>query len=66
MIKQRTISQVVNAIGVGLHKGEKVSITLRPAGANTGIVFRRVDLEPVVDFSIAPEAVGISAMYMFD
>jgi len=58
MIKQRTISQVVNAIGVGLHKGEKVSITLRPAGANTGIVFRRVDLEPVVDFSITPEAVG--------
>ncbi len=58
MIKQRTISQEVNAVGVGLHKGEKVSITLRPASANTGVVFRRVDLDPVVDFSITPEAVG--------
>ncbi|MFT7567646.1 MAG: UDP-3-O-[3-hydroxymyristoyl] N-acetylglucosamine deacetylase, partial [Pseudoalteromonas distincta] len=41
MIKQRTIAQVVKAIGIGLHKGEKVTITLRPASANTGIVFRR-------------------------
>ncbi len=50
MIKQRTIAEVVKAIGIGLHKGEKVTITLRPASANTGIVFRRVDLDPVVDF----------------
>ena len=58
MIKQRTIAQVVKAIGIGLHKGEKVTITLRPASANTGIVFRRVDLDPVVDFETTPEAVG--------
>jgi UDP-3-O-[3-hydroxymyristoyl] N-acetylglucosamine deacetylase len=58
MIKQRTITEKVSAVGVGLHKGEKVSITLRPASANTGIVFRRVDLDPVVDFETTPEAVG--------
>eukprot|EP00497_Spongosphaera_streptacantha_P003332 TRINITY_DN3998_c0_g1_i1.p1 TRINITY_DN3998_c0_g1~~TRINITY_DN3998_c0_g1_i1.p1 ORF type:complete len:153 (-),score=17.47 TRINITY_DN3998_c0_g1_i1:4-462(-) len=58
MIKQRAIAQVVKAIGIGLHKGEKVTITLRPASANTGIVFRRVDLDPVVDFETTPEAVG--------
>ena len=58
MIKQRTIKESVSAIGVGLHKGEKVQITLRPAPANTGIVFRRVDLDPVVDIKATPEAVG--------
>jgi UDP-3-O-[3-hydroxymyristoyl] N-acetylglucosamine deacetylase len=58
MIKQRTIKESVSAIGVGLHKGEKVQITLRPAPANTGIVFRRVDLEPIVDIKATPEAVG--------
>jgi UDP-3-O-[3-hydroxymyristoyl] N-acetylglucosamine deacetylase len=45
-------------MGVGLHKGEKVQVTLRPAPANTGIVFRRVDLDPVVDIKATPEAVG--------
>lgn len=58
MIKQRTIKQSISATGVGLHKGEKVQITLRPAPANTGIVFRRVDLQPVVDIQARPEAVG--------
>ncbi|WDE06028.1 UDP-3-O-acyl-N-acetylglucosamine deacetylase [Thalassomonas viridans] len=58
MIKQRTIKESVSAIGVGLHKGEKVQVTLRPAQANTGIVFRRVDLDPVVDIPATPEAVG--------
>ncbi|WP_371188143.1 UDP-3-O-acyl-N-acetylglucosamine deacetylase [Thalassotalea maritima] len=58
MIKQRTLKQAVNATGVGLHKGEKVQITLRPAPANTGVVFRRVDLDPVVDIPATPEAVG--------
>ena len=42
MIKQRTITKTVRSIGVGLHKGEKVTLTLRPAPDNTGIVFRRV------------------------
>ena len=58
MIKQRTLKESVSAIGVGLHKGEKVQLTLRPAPANTGIVFRRVDLDPVVDIKATPEAVG--------
>ena len=58
MIKQRTLKDSVSAVGVGLHKGEKVRVTLRPAPANTGIVFRRVDLDPVVDIKATPEAVG--------
>jgi len=58
MIKQRTIKESVSAVGVGLHKGEKVQITLRPAPANTGIVFRRVDLDPIVDIKATPDAVG--------
>ena len=58
MIKQRTLKESVSAMGVGLHKGEKVKVTLRPAPANTGIVFRRVDLDPVVDIKATPEAVG--------
>ncbi|MFD2164968.1 UDP-3-O-acyl-N-acetylglucosamine deacetylase [Thalassotalea euphylliae] len=58
MIKQRTLKDSVSAVGVGLHKGEKVKVTLRPAPANTGIVFRRVDLDPVVDIKATPEAVG--------
>lgn len=62
MIKQRTIKESVSAIGVGLHKGEKVQLTLRPAPANTGIVFRRVDLDPVVDIKATPEAVGETTM----
>lgn len=62
MIKQRTIKESVSAIGVGLHKGEKVQLTLRPAAPNTGIVFRRVDLDPVVDIKATPEAVGETTM----
>lgn len=58
MVKQRTIKESVSAVGVGLHKGEKVQITLRPAPANTGIVFRRVDLDPVVDIKATPDVVG--------
>jgi len=58
MIKQRTLKDSVSAVGVGLHKGEKVKLTLRPAPANTGIIFRRVDLNPIVDIKASPEAVG--------
>ncbi|TAL61156.1 MAG: UDP-3-O-[3-hydroxymyristoyl] N-acetylglucosamine deacetylase, partial [Legionella sp.] len=46
MTKQRTPKKVIQATGVGLHSGEKVLLTLRPAKVNTGIVFRRVDLSP--------------------
>ncbi len=47
MIKQRTLKTSILATGIGLHSGKKVYLTLRPAPINTGIVFRRVDLEPV-------------------
>jgi UDP-3-O-[3-hydroxymyristoyl] N-acetylglucosamine deacetylase len=49
MVQQRTIKNVIRATGVGLHSGEKVYLTLRPAAIDTGIVFRRVDLDPVVE-----------------
>lgn len=58
MIKQRTIKNAVSETGIGLHKGDKVTMTLRPAPANTGIVFRRVDLEPYVDIPARANAVG--------
>jgi UDP-3-O-[3-hydroxymyristoyl] N-acetylglucosamine deacetylase len=48
MLKQRTLKNTIRATGVGLHTGEKVLMTLGPAPANTGIVFRRTDLDPVV------------------
>jgi len=48
MIKQRTLKNVIKATGVGLHSGEKVYLTLRPAPVNHGIIFRRTDLDPVV------------------
>lgn len=57
MIKQRTIKQAVQVTGIGLHKGDKVTMTLRPAPANTGIVFRRVDLEPYADIPAVANAV---------
>ena len=49
MIKQRTLQQAISATGIGLHKGNKVNLTLRQAPANTGLIFRRTDLEPAVD-----------------
>lgn len=57
MIRQRTVKSLVNAIGVGLHTGARVNLTLRPAPANTGIVFRRTDLAEPRDFVVAPERV---------
>lgn len=49
MIKQRTLKNTIRATGVGLHSGKKVYLTLRPAAVDTGIVFRRTDLDPVVE-----------------
>ncbi len=57
MVKQRTLKNSVHATGVGLHTGERVDLTLRPAPANSGIVFRRVDLSPVVE--IRAEALAV-------
>ncbi|MBQ74426.1 MAG: UDP-3-O-[3-hydroxymyristoyl] N-acetylglucosamine deacetylase [Gammaproteobacteria bacterium] len=58
MINQRTLKNVIRAIGVGLHTGEKVYLTLRPAPIDTGIVFVRVDVDPAVEIPAATEYVG--------
>lgn len=58
MIRQRTLSNVIRATGVGLHSGRKVYLTLRPAAPNTGIVFRRTDLDEPVDIPARVENVG--------
>ncbi|GAB4289098.1 MAG: UDP-3-O-acyl-N-acetylglucosamine deacetylase [Methylophaga sp.] len=62
MIKQRTLKNVIRATGVGLHSGEMVYLTLRPAAPNTGIIFRRVDLDPVVEIHAKAENVGETAL----
>lgn len=56
--KQRTLKNIISATGIGLHTGEKVYMTLRPAAANTGIVFRRIDLDQPVEIPARPEYVG--------
>ena len=58
MIKQRTLKNVIRATGVGLHTGEKVYLTLRPAAPDTGIVFRRVDLAEPVEIKASPDNVA--------
>jgi UDP-3-O-[3-hydroxymyristoyl] N-acetylglucosamine deacetylase len=58
MLRQRTLKNVIRATGVGLHTGDKVYLTLRPAAPDTGIVFRRVDLPAPVDIPARPENVG--------
>ncbi len=58
MVKQRTLKNVIRATGVGLHTGEKVYLTLRPAPADTGIVFRRIDLAEPVEIRACPENVS--------
>ena len=58
MVRQRTLKNLIRATGVGLHTGEKVYMTLRPAPANTGIVFCRTDLDPVVSIKGEAELVG--------
>ena len=58
MIRQRTLKNVIRATGVGLHTGEKIYLTLRPAPVDTGIVFCRVDLDYVVQIPARPENVG--------
>lgn len=62
MMKQRTIKQPIATTGVGLHKGNKVQLTLRPAPVNTGLVFRRVDLKPAVDIRADAELVRDTRM----
>ncbi len=58
MIKQRTLKNIIRATGVGLHTGDKVYMTLRPAAPNTGIIFRRTDLDPPVEIRARQDNVG--------
>jgi len=58
VIRQRTLKNVIRATGVGLHTGEKVYLTLRPAAPDSGIIFRRVDLDEPVEIPATPDNVG--------
>ena len=58
MMKQRTLKKMIQATGIGLHSGKKVHLTLRPAPINTGIVFRRVDLNPMIEIPALYENVS--------
>ncbi len=62
MLPQRTLKTLTRAVGVGLHSGQRVELTLRPAPADTGIVFRRVDLAQPVDIPVSAEAVTDTRM----
>ena len=62
MIKQRTLKNVIRATGVGIHNGQKVYMTLRPAAVDTGIVFRRTDLAEPVDIEARAENVGDTSL----
>ncbi|RID98523.1 UDP-3-O-acyl-N-acetylglucosamine deacetylase [Simplicispira hankyongi] len=57
MLPQRTIKALTRAVGVGLHSGQRVELTLRPAAPDTGIVFRRIDLPQPVDIPVSAESV---------
>lgn len=58
MIKQRTLRSSISATGVGLHSGKNIVLKIHPAPVGTGIVFRRVDLDPVVEITANPNNVG--------
>jgi len=62
MLKQRTIAQPISTKGIGLHSGRMVELTLRPAAPDTGIVFHRVDLDPVVSIPADAYSVGGTTM----
>ncbi|MEY4362864.1 MAG: hypothetical protein RLZZ24_216, partial [Pseudomonadota bacterium] len=57
MLQQRTLQSLTKAVGVGLHSGQRVELTLRPAQPDTGIVFRRVDLPEPIDIPVSAAAV---------
>jgi UDP-3-O-[3-hydroxymyristoyl] N-acetylglucosamine deacetylase len=62
MIRQRTLKSLTRAVGVGVHSGHKVELTLRPAAPDTGIVFRRTDLPVPVDIPVSAHAVSDTRM----
>ena len=57
MLAQRTLKTLTQAVGVGLHSGQRVELTLRPAAPDTGIVFRRIDLPEPVEIPVRAESV---------
>lgn len=57
-MNQRTVANPIKAKGIGLHTGHESVMTLRPAPINAGIVFRRIDCDPVVEFKVSPDIVG--------
>lgn len=62
MIRQRTLKNIIKATGITLHGGERAEIILRPAPINSGILFRRIDLNPIVDIPALAEYVGDTTM----
>ena len=62
MLAQRTLSNSIKAFGIGLHSGEPITLKLLPAPTDTGIIFRRVDLDPVVEIKARAENVGDTTM----
>jgi UDP-3-O-[3-hydroxymyristoyl] N-acetylglucosamine deacetylase len=62
MLRQRTLKSLTRAIGVGLHSGQTVELTLKPAPPDSGIVFRRVDLPSPVTIAVSPNAVSDTRM----
>jgi UDP-3-O-[3-hydroxymyristoyl] N-acetylglucosamine deacetylase len=62
MIQQRTLKSITRAVGVGVHSGQKVELTLRPAPPDTGVVFRRTDLPVPVDIPVSAQAVSDTRM----
>jgi len=57
-LNQRTVANKIKAKGIGLHTGHESVMTLKPAPVNTGVVFRRIDCDPVVEFKVSPDIVG--------
>ena len=57
MLAQRTLTNPIKAFGVGLHSGDPISLELKPAPPDTGIIFRRIDLEPFVEIEAKAENV---------
>lgn len=62
MIHQQTLASIARTVGIGLHSGTRVELQLRPAAVDTGIVFRRTDLDPVVEIAASAAAVGDTRM----
>jgi UDP-3-O-[3-hydroxymyristoyl] N-acetylglucosamine deacetylase len=62
MLQQRTIKSITRSVGVGVHSGQRVELTLKPAAPDAGIVFRRVDLPVAVDIPVTPQAVSDTRM----